>query len=666
MKYRIHFVFYFAFCLNYFLYSQNIEIKNSQIVIKSGHREIVTFSTKKPFVEAVKNIPHFKMHLGSFTHRRKTVARKEFYYHELQKKSNYIDILLKTKDKADSLILRISEQKEPYQFNIKIVAVPAYNEYSIAFLNEPNEVFWGGGEQFSHFVLNGRNIPFWVEEQGIGRGDFPISWLTNFKKADGNHHTTFAPIPWIMSSKKRSFGAKEYRWTAIDFRHQDRTILRMSDSLNMFFSVFDKMEQMVGASHKKVKPLPDWTFGTIVGLQGGTDTVLQRIKVLEAAGLCPSAVWIQDWCGRRVTKFGKQLKWNWELDTNRYPHFEAFVDTLHHKNIKILAYVNPFFAADMPLAAEAVQKGYVIRHTNGEPYKIKATGFDVFLLDVYEPKAVEWLKAILQKNLIANGFDGWMADFGEWMPTDVWQQDRERPHNLYPVLWAKLNSELIDKTGRTDIAFFSRSWFSGEALSHQFFWAGDQNTNWKRHDGLPSVIPALLSSGISGMYVNHSDVGGFTSFKKSILSMKRSRKLLCRWIELGAFSPVFRTHESLNPTINLQVYDDRKITEFYKRFSAIRQTLLPYLLSVHKEPLPMVRPLWLHFGEDKNTYHLDKEFLLGQKILVIPTLKKTNKVRAYFPEGVWTHYFTHQKISSKGEWRTIRTPLGQPAVFQYD
>ena len=62
------------------------------------------------------------------------------------------------------------------------------------------------------------------------------------------------------------------------------------------------------------------------------------------AGAQIDAVWIQDWVGKRQTKYGSRLNWTWQLDTIQYPAFKNFKEELTKKNIKLLGYVNPFFA----------------------------------------------------------------------------------------------------------------------------------------------------------------------------------------------------------------------------------------------------------------------------------------------------------------------------------
>ena len=45
------------------------------------------------------------------------------------------------------------------------------------------------------------------------------------------------------------------------------------------------------------------------------------------------------------------------------------------------------------------------------------------------------------------------------------------------------------------------------------FWLGDQLVTWDSDDGLGSAIIGMLSSGLSGFSLTHSDIGGYTSIK---------------------------------------------------------------------------------------------------------------------------------------------------------
>ena len=50
--------------------------------------------------------------------------------------------------------------------------------------------------------------------------------------------------------------------------------------------------------------------GAILGIQGGTQAVLDKLEKAERENMKVCGVWCQDWEGERITFVGKQLMWN--------------------------------------------------------------------------------------------------------------------------------------------------------------------------------------------------------------------------------------------------------------------------------------------------------------------------------------------------------------------
>lgn len=133
-------------------------------------------------------------------------------------------------------------------------------------------------------------------------------------------------------------------------------------------------------------------------------------------------------------------------------------------------------------------------------------------------------------------------------------EDPVSAHNRYPELWAKLNREFVDEwrsmchaedkeEDENSLVFFVRAGFRGSPKWATLFWEGDQMVSWQNNDGIKSAVVGLLSSGLSGFAFNHSDIGGYCAVNLPIIKYQRSEELLLRWMELNAFSTVFRTHE---------------------------------------------------------------------------------------------------------------------------
>src|SRR3712207_9051553 len=117
-----------------------------------------------------------------------------------------------------------------------------------------------------------------------------------------------------------------------------------------------------------MSPLPDWILsGAVVGLQGGTERVLELYGDLEATDTPVAALWLQDWVGQRETSFGTQLWWNWELDRDHYPDWDSMREKLEQRHVRLMTYVSPFLADDVAdkegyrrnLFEEAAEDGYL-------------------------------------------------------------------------------------------------------------------------------------------------------------------------------------------------------------------------------------------------------------------------------------------------------------------
>jgi alpha-glucosidase len=262
--------------------------------------------------------------------------------------------------------------------------------------------------------------------------------------------------------------------------------------------------------------------------------------------------------------------------------------------------------------------------------------------------------------------DGFMADFGEWAPLDgVYANgaDPRAEHNLFPVRWHRAWRELFDEVRPDgDYVVFGRSGFTGVHAVSQVHWIGDQETSWSETDGLPTVPTAMINLGLSGIpYVTH-DIAGFSS-----LEGPSTKELWLRWTELGAFTPIMRTHEGAFRDENWAWDRDAETTAHFKRFASIHAALGDELAALaeeaHLTSVPMVRHLMLEFPDDAATYAIHDEYLLGPDLLVAPVLTEGATSRSvYLPAGTWFHVWTGTELQG-GRTITVDAPIGSPPVF---
>src|SRR5918998_972676 len=200
-----------------------------------------------------------------------------------------------------------------------------YNRVYLTYASSPGERFFGFGTQFTYFDMKGRLVPILIREQGIGRGEQPVTWAADWKGgAGGDPYTSYASVPHYVTSEARSLFLENYEYSTFDLTEKDRVQVcvfapRMRGQIPAADTPAGSIERYTEYSGR-MRPLPGWIMGgAVVGLQGGTDRVREILERLEALDAPVAAVWLQDWVGQRKTSFGTQLWWNWELDRNHYP-----------------------------------------------------------------------------------------------------------------------------------------------------------------------------------------------------------------------------------------------------------------------------------------------------------------------------------------------------------
>ncbi|GLT40827.1 hypothetical protein SLA2020_149320 [Shorea laevis] len=592
-----------------------------------------------------------------------------------------------------------SSEEELGELNVTSSTSTEFNKVCLTYASEGNEIFFGFGEQFSHMDFKGKRVPIFVQEQGIGRGDQPATFAANLVsyRAGGDWSTTYAPSPFYMTSKMRSLYLEGYNYSVFDLTKQDRVQVQIHGNAvqgrilhgNTPTEIIEHFTETIG----RPPVLPEWLIsGAVVGMQGGTEAVRRIWDELTNYKVPISAFWLQDWVGQRETLIGSQLWWNWEVDSTRYQGWQQLVKDLGAHYIKVMTYCNPCLAPtdDKPnrmrnLFEEARKLDILVKDKNGEAYMIPNTAFDVGMLDLTHPLTASWFKQILQE-MVDDGVRGWMADFGEGLPVDATLYSGEDPisaHNRYAELWAQINRKFVEewKSNRVGkekedpdeaLVFFMRAGFRDSPKWGMLFWEGDQMVSWQANDGIKSAVVGLLSSGLSGYAFNHSDIGGYCSINLPIIKYRRSEELLMRWMELNAFTIVFRTHEGNKPSSNSQFYSNERTLTHFARFAKVYKAWKFYRIQLVKEAaqkgLPICRHLFLHYPNDDKVHSFSyQQFLVGTEILVVPVLDKGRKtVKAYFPAGEscsWQHIWTGKLYQKPGSEVWVDAPLGYPAVF---
>lgn len=552
---------------------------------------------------------------------------------------------------------------------------PAINRFWFRVEADEKESCYGCGEQMSYFNLRGRHFPLWTSEPGVGRDKTTyVTWRSDVEnKAGGDYYNTNYPQPTYVSARHYYLHVDSTAYADFDFRNRDFHELQIWEvpaSIRIeaapgFLELLEKLTAFLGRQPE----LPEWVYnGLIIGVQGGNDRSLGILEKTLDKGIKVSGLWCQDWCGKRVTSFGKRLQWDWKYHQEMYPDLPKRIQELHSRGIKFLGYINPYLVNDGELYKEGKARGYFATKGAGGDYLVDFGEFYCGVVDLTNPDAYEWYKnEVIKKHSLDIGIDGWMADFGEYLPTDDIRLysgiSPMKEHNRWPALWAKCNYEAVKESGKLgEVVYFMRAGGTGSQKYCTLLWAGDQSVDFTIHDGLATVICAALSAGMTGCGLNHSDIGGYTS----LFDNKRTKELFLRWAEMAVFTPVMRTHEGNRPDTNFQYYEDEDCMKQLARLVDVYTMLAPYMKELVKENaekgIPVQRPLFLHYEEDKRAYEVQYEYLLGPDLLVAPVyLEGQDTWDVYLPEGEWIHLWTGEEY--RGGEAEVAAPVGDTPAF---
>ncbi len=552
---------------------------------------------------------------------------------------------------------------------------PAFNQVELVQAADADERIVGFGEQFTFVDLRGRKFPVIVQEGGIGRSD---ALAASLGAVAGSFYSTYAPMPFMFTDRGRALVLDNSEVTWFDLTGSDRISARVAAKQMRGHVLFgekprDVIEVLTSFTGRMPK-LPAWiNEGAIIGMQGGTQRVREVLAQLEAKNTKIAAFWLQDWVGKRATAIGSRLWWNWQLNQSQYPNWKSLVADLKAKDIRVMTYVNPYLVDvegdanfTRNLYAEAREAGYLVKDAMGMPYVHTSGTFEAGIVDLTSPRAVSWFKDVLREEVLAVGAAGYMADFGEGLAFDAVLASKEAAssfHNVYTERWAALNRELFDEEGLLgEAVFFMRSGYTKSPGLSTLFWAGDQNVDFSAEDGLESAVTGIVSGGLSGMSLNHSDIGGYTA-----LFSARPKELLLRWMEMSAFTAIYRTHEGNRPDTSAQIYGDDESLAHFARFADVFASLAPYrsglMEEASKQGMPLVRHLLLEYPQDPRAWSEQHTFMLGPDVLVAPVVEAgAINVKAYVPAGDWVHLWSGKKYSKAGEVE-VAAPLGEPGVF---
>ncbi|MES9525114.1 glycoside hydrolase family 31 protein [Streptomyces capoamus] len=506
--------------------------------------------------------------------------------------------------------------------------------------------FFGLGGRASGPRLRDGGYRLWNTDPGraFGPGDDPL-YLTmpvQLVVADAGTHLVFHDTTWdgtvVLREGEEGAGSGHDRAGSCEVR-MDGGPLRCWVVVGTPARVLLTWAALTGAPAVP----PAWALGHHHAGRGtgGEEGVRRVVADHQERGLPLDAVHLgaghQD--GHRV----------FTVDQERFPKLPVLAEELRRDGVRLVSVVDPAVRVEPGGAVyqSGAAVGAFVRDGQGRTVEGAGWAGDSVFPDFTSARVREWWGGLYEE-LLGQGFAGFWHDaneptsfsaFGEpTLPRSARHAlegrggDHREAHNVYALCMARAAYEGLRELAPRERPFlFSRSGWAG-LQRYGGTWSGDVATGWP---GLRASLSLVLGLGLCGVPYSGPDVGGTGGGP--------SPELYLRWLQLGAYLPLLRTHAGCGEPWEFGA----EVLEHARVALLERRRLLPYFVTLahvaRRTGAPCVRPLWWGAPEDRALRDCEDTFLLGDGLLVAPVLDPGAGRRAVrLPRGRWYDTVTEE------------------------
>lgn len=491
------------------------------------------------------------------------------------------------------------------------------------------ELIYGLGERFTAFTKNGQSVAIWNEDGGTST------------------YQSYKNIPFYISNK--GYGVFVNHPEKVEFEIGTEQVTKTAFSVEGGYldyylfngpSMKEVLERYTDLTGKPSLPAP-WTFGLWLSTSFTTnydeETVMSFVDGMLDRGI-PLRTFHFDcfWM--------KEFHWtDFVWDSRVFPDPKGMLSRIKAKGLNICVWINPYIAQESCLFAEGMEKGYFVKRTNGDVWQWDMWQPGMALVDFTNPDACTWYQEKLA-GLLDMGVDCFKTDFGERIPVDGIEyfdhSDAKKMHNYYTYLYNKTVYDILEKKrGKGEAVLFARSATVG-GQKFPVHWGGDC---WSDYESMEESLRGGLSLLMSGFGFWAHDIGGFESTS--------TPDVYKRWVAFGLLSSHSRLHGSTSYRVPW-AYDEEAV-DVVRFFTRLKARLMPYLyktaIQANKTGVPTMRSMVLEFTEDRTCHYVDKQYMLGDSLLVAPIFNEESLADYYLPAGRWTDFFTGE-VKEGGRW----------------
>ena len=263
-------------------------------------------------------------------------------------------------------------------------------------------------------------------------------------------------------------------------------------------------------------------------------------------------------------------------------------------------------------------------------------------VDFDKPEARHWFADLAMKYGFDRGIVGWWND-----EADVYGKDGALTSNTQFLNMQRALYDAQRAVSDRRVWSINRNFWLGSQRYAYGMWSGDIDTGFA---SMAAQRTRMLSAIEVGEANWGMDGGGFNGHP--------SDENYARWIEFGAFTPIFRVHGTFNE--KRQPWRYGSVAEAAAADAIhLRYALIPYIYayqhSDYANGVGLVRPLTFEWPNDPKVRNDVDAWLFGQWLLVSPVGEQGQTTKhIYLPAGRWTNWFTGKTYAGG---QTIDVPV---------
>lgn len=511
-------------------------------------------------------------------------------------------------------------------------------------------------EESDHDAYQGRLYFDFDEDEGVYGLGQAEEGVYNYR-----HHTQYLyqhnmriPMPMFVSDK--GYGILFDATCLMTFNDTEVGSYMFFDAipqLSYYVIAGDDLDEIIDGFRYltgQAAMLPKWAYGYIQSKEQyyTADELADVVKKYRELQVPLDCV-VQDWNSWEKDQWGQK-----SLDPTRYANMRERADEIHAMGAHTMVSVWPNMNTGTPNHTELFDAGYMLN--------------DYATYDAFDEKAREiyWKQA--KEGLFDQGFDSWWCDSTEPFSGPDWSGDIKRePWVRYQLVgtehkkyldaekanaYALVHAQGICENQRRTrenmrVLNLTRSGYASGQKYAAMLWSGDITASW---DVMRRQIAEGLNMAMSGYPYWTLDIGGFFTVGKKWQNRgcscntdpsgrwfwkgrydegvhdKGFCELYTRWIQMGCFLPMFRSHGTDTPR---EIWNfGSKGTMFYdaiEKYIKLRYRLMPYIYSLAGDVVlrngTIMRSLLFDFSDDKRAAGIATQFMFGRSLLVCPVLQ---------------------------------------------